>query len=307
MYKLKKIALTGATSTLGTAVIRECIADEIQVVAFVNRGSQNEKRIPESFLVKKIYCTLDEMKSLDVSGVDAEVFFHLAWASTNRAVRNELAPQVDNIRYALDSVELAERLGCSTYLGAGSQAEYGRVNAALVEDINPHPETAYGMAKLCAGQMTRLECKKRNIKHIWPRILSTYGPNTQDTTILNYTIKCLLHGEKPSLTECRQIWDFLYVDDAARALLLLAEKGKNGEVYLIASGNARPLKDYIEIIRKKVNPNAEIGYGDIPYGDDMVMYLKGNISKIKDEVGFKPQITYEEGISRTIEWAKGYY
>ena len=213
----------------------------------------------------------------------------------------------NRLRFALDSVDLAERLGCSIYMGAGSQAEFGRVDVPLVEETSPHPETAYGMAKLCAGQMTRLECKRRKITHIWPRILSTYGPYTQDTTILNYTINCLLHGKKPSLTGCEQIWDFLYVDDAARALLLLAEKGKDGEVYLVASGEAKPLRHYIEIVQEKIDPNMEIGYGDIPYGEDTVMYLKGDISKIKNEVGFKQEVSFEDGILKTIEWAKGYY
>lgn len=307
MYKIKKIALTGATSTIGTAIIRECIVNNIEVIAFVNRGSKNEIRIPVHSLVHKIYCSLDEMGTIDTLGLNAEVFFHLAWGATNRSVRNNLSPQVDNIRYALDSVLLAKKLGCTTYVGAGSQAEYGRTNRALTEDTFPRPETAYGMAKLCAGQMTRLECKNQGIKHIWPRILSTYGPNTQDTTIINYTINCLLHGQKPSLSACEQIWDFLYVDDAAKALIMLAEKGKDGEIYNVSSGNVRTLKEYIEIVRNKINPSAEIGYGVLPYGEGTVMHLEGDITKLKKEVGFEPQINFEDGIIKTIEWAKEYY
>lgn len=307
MYKIKKIALTGATSTIGTAVIRECIDNGIEVIAFVNRGSKNEGRIPESSLVHRIYCSLDEMLTVDTFDYNADVFLHLAWGATNRSVRNNLVPQVDNIRYALDSVSLAKKLGCTVYVGAGSQAEYGRHNCDITEETITKPETAYGMAKLCAGQMTRLECKNQGIKHIWPRIFSTYGPNTQDTTIVNYTIKCLLHGEKPSLSGCEQIWDFLYVDDAAKAILMLAEKGKDGEIYNISSGTAAPLREYIEKIKGLINPNADIGYGEIPYDKNTVMCLKGNISKIKNEIGFTSTISFEEGIKKTTEWAQIYY
>lgn len=307
MYGIKKIALTGATSTIGTAIIRECVANDIEVIAFVNRGSKNEGRIPEDALVKKIYCSLNEMKEVDTLGLNAEAFFHLAWGSTNRLVRDNLDPQVNNIRYALDSVLLAKKMGCDTYVGAGSQAEYGRTDEILTEKTYPKPETAYGMAKLCAGQMTRLACKKCGLKHIWPRMLSTYGPYTQDTTIINYTINCLLHGEKPSLSGCEQIWDFLYVDDAAKALLLVAEKGTDGEIYNVSSGRAATLKGYIEIIRNKINPDAEIGYGDLPYGKETVMHLEGDITKLKNETGFVPMISFEEGVIKTIEWAKKYY
>ena len=305
--KVNKIALTGATSTIGTAIIRECLRNGTEIIAFVNRGSQNEKRIPDSSLVKKIYCSLDEMKTIDVSGLKAETFFHLAWMATNRTVRNNLPLQIDNIRFSLDSVFLAKKIGCNVYVGAGSQAEYGNVTDMLTENTFPKPETAYGMAKLCAGQMTRLECQSQGIRHIWARILSTYGPNTQDTTILNYTIHCLLHDKKPSLSNCEQIWDFLYVDDAARALLLLSENGKNGEVYNVSSGTARPLRDYIEIIRNKINPEAVIGYGDLAYGEGNVMHLEGDISKLKKDTGFIPTTQFEEGIAKTISWAEEYY
>jgi nucleoside-diphosphate-sugar epimerase len=306
-YGINKVALTGATGTLGTAIIRDCIANGIKVIAFTNRGSVNEHRIPQSDLVTKVYCSLEEMHSLETGELRADVFFHLAWGHTNRAVRNILTPQVDNIKYSLDSVDLAHRLGCRVYVGAGSQAEYGRTNQVLIENTPVNPETAYGMAKLCSGQMTRLACKNKGIKHIWPRILSTYGPNTQDTTILNYTISSLLHGQKPLLTACEQIWDFLYVDDAARALMLLATKGRDGEIYCVSSGETRTLKEYVSVVSEAIGGDIEVGFGEVPYGENTVMHLEGDITKLRTETGFEPMVKFEDGILKTIEWAKDYY
>lgn len=308
MYNLKKIVLTGATSTIGTALIRQCIENSIEVIAFVNPGSSNEKRIPNNSLIKKIYCSLDEMKTFEeTSDLSAQAFFHLAWGFTNRQVRDNPDSQADNIKYSLDSVELARKLGCSVYIGAGSQAEYGRYSEIISEETITKPETAYGMAKLCSGQMTRLKCDDYGIKHIWPRIFSTYGPNTQDSTIINYTINSLLHQKKPSLSKCEQIWDFLYVDDAAKALLLLAEKGKNGEIYNIASGKTRTLKEYIEIVKRKIDSSATIGYGELSYNSNTVMHLAADITKVRRDIGFEPSIDFEEGIEKTIAWAKMYY
>jgi nucleoside-diphosphate-sugar epimerase len=192
-------------------------------------------------------------------------------------------------------------------VGAGSQAEYGRTDDILTEETAVHPENAYGMAKLCAGQMTRLECSNLGIKHIWPRIVSTYGPYTQDTTIINYTICSMLRGEKPSLTGCEQIWDFLYVDDAAVALLLLASKGRDGEIYCVASGKSKKLREYISIVRDEMGGRVPVGFGEKEYGLNTVMHLEADISKLKSETGFEPQISFEEGIKRTIDWAKRYY
>lgn len=306
MYKLRKIVLTGATSSIGVAIIKECIKNDIEVVAFIHPGSKNINKIPKHKLVKCVDYELSKQGMIDTCDLRAEVFIHLAWQDTNSAVRNSILPQIDNIKFSIESVYLAERLGCKTWIGAGSQAEYGVHSHKLKETTFTQPETAYGIAKLCAGQMTRLECKKKNIRHIWPRILSTYGPNTSDTTIINYTINCLLHNKKPSLSSCEQIWDFIYVDDAARAILMLADSGKDGEIYNISSGNAIKMKEYIEIIHDKINSGIEIGYGELK-NNSRVMYLEGNITKIRNEIGFNPTTTFDKGVDMTIEWAKKYY
>ena len=306
-YSINSIAITGITGTLGCALIRECMKNGIKILAFINPGSKNENRIPDSPLITKLYCSLAEMKDFEVNDLKADAFIHLAWASTNRILRNKPEPQIDNIRYSLDSVDLAKKLGCKVYMGAGSQAEYGNSGETIDEFTYPNPQTAYGMAKLCSGQMTRLKCKELGMRHIWPRVFSTYGPYTQDTTIINYTIASLLKGERASLTNCAQVWDFIYVDDAARALLLLIDEGKDGEIYCISSGQSKTLKEYLEVVGKELNKSNLIGFGDLPYGNNTVMHLAGDINKIRKDTGFVPEISFENGIKKTIEWAKKYY
>ena len=176
---LTKVVITGATSSLGTALIEECIKQNIEIMAICNRNSRNIGKIANHELVTIIECELESFSDFGLNDMDADwklsnelknydVFIHLAWASTQGdAARNLLQPQAKNIQYALDAVDLAERLGCNVFVGAGSQAEYGRTNEILTEETACHPETAYGMAKLCAGQMTRLACKQKGIRHIW--------------------------------------------------------------------------------------------------------------------------------------------
>ena len=153
-----------------------------------------------------------------------------------------------NVKYALDAVEAAAKLGCDTFVGAGSQAEYGRFEGALNGSVPAFPENGYGIAKLCAGQMTRILCHQKGMRHIWTRILSIYGPYDGDKTMVMSTIGKLLKGESPSCTKGEQMWDFLYSKDAALAMRLLGEKGVDGKVYCIGGGQARPLKEYIEIM-----------------------------------------------------------
>ena len=166
------------------------------------------------------------------------------------------------------------------------------------------PENGYGMAKLCAGQMSRIECEKLGLRHVWTRILSIYGPCDSDKTMVTTTIRKLLDGQTPALTKGEQQWDYLYSRDAARAMIALGEKGQHGKVYCIGSGTARPLKEYIEQIRDLIDPEAGLGFGEIPYGARQVMYLCADISELTKDTGFVPQTDFRTGMTETIAWMK---
>ena len=301
---INSIVVTGATSTIGVAVITEALKNNIHVLAICSKNCKKLNRLPLNDLLTIVECDISEYKKFTISDrKEYDAFFHFAWLSSiNNIERNNLYPQTQNIIYSLDSVELAEKLNCKIYIGAGSQAEYGRRKEILNESIEALPETAYGIAKLCAGQMTRLACKRKNIIHIWPRIFSVYGPCCADETVVQYTIKELLNGHVPKLSGGEQLWDFLYFKDAGKALLLLAQYGHNGETYCVASGNSHMLKEYLYQIRDMINPDIKLGLGIIPYDENTVMHLQADISKLKQQTGFLPEYSFEEGIKETIEW-----
>lgn len=299
-----KVIITGATGAIGIALIKECINNQIRVLAICHRGSKRMERIPTSPLVHILELNQQEYAEYKPLEADYDVCYHMAWSGTTGEARNNMRLQNQNVTYALDAVALAHRFGCHTFIGAGSQAEYGRVEGRLKADTPVRPETGYGMAKLCAGWMTRVVCAQLNMKHIWTRILSVYGPYDGENSMIISSARKLLSGGIPQFTKGEQKWDYLYCDDAARALHLLAEKGKDGKVYCIGSGNAVPLCEYIEILRKSVSADAKAELGTLPYGDKQVMYLCADITELQEDTGFEPQIGFDEGIQRTIEWVK---
>ena len=301
---MKTAIISGATSSIGRALIDECIKNEIKVIALVNPLSSRRDKVKQNDLLQIIECSLDNMRNIHVEKLDDSVFFHLAWIDTKDAIaRDNIYNQEDNIRYSLDAVDLAYRFGCQVFVGAGSQAEYGRVEGIITEDTPCSPVTPYGIAKLCSGQLTRLMCERLGIRHIWTRILSTYAPDGYAHSVVNYTITELLNGSTPELSSCEQKWDFLYVSDTARALFLLGDKGRGSEVYVVGSGEQRILRDYILKIRDAINPGAKIGFGMKKTGD--IVNLSCDISKIKSHVGFTPEVDFEEGIAYMINHLKG--
>lgn len=297
--------ITGPTGAIGIALIQQLIENEIEVMAICHQGSERINRIPQSNRVKVIECNLDAIKDLpEILKGDYDVFYHFGWACTIGDSRNNIGAQLKNIQYTIDAAETAKELGCRKFIGAGSQAEYGRYKGTLDSTTPTFPENGYGIAKLCAGQMSRIRCEQLGMAHIWTRILSVYGPCDGDQTMIISMIRQMLKRQRPSCTRGEQIWDYIYSKDAANAFYLLGLMGQNKKTYCIGSGKCRPLSDYIKIMRDTVEPQLEIGFGDIPYGEKQVMYLCANIDDLKKDTGFEPKYSFEEGIAETVKWVK---
>lgn len=302
---MNRVVLTGPTGAIGIALIQFCIQKEVDIYAICRKNSKRKGNIPQNPLVHIIECDLDELRYINTDKLKkCDVFFHLGWDATIGDGRNNVELQLKNVQYTLDAADLAKRFGCSVFIGAGSQAEYGRQRGKINGSTAVFPENGYGIAKLCAGQMSRIVCQRLGICHIWARILSVYGPWDNERTMVISLIHKLLQGEKPALTKGEQKWDYLYSEDAARALFLLGEHGKDSKVYCVGSGTAVQLLDYIFEVRDAVNPNAELGIGEIPYGEQQIMHLCADIRELTEDTGFTPKVTFKEGIRNTIAWVK---
>lgn len=302
---IKRAVITGATGAIGMALLGELIKNGVEVLVLGREGGRTS-RIPSHPLITLKYCELSELSRLENdTGKSFDVFYHLAWAGTTGASRNDTLLQNENVRYAIDAVSAAKRLGCHTFVGIGSQAEYGRFEGQLTPSTPTFPENGYGVAKLAAGALTRIEAEKLGMRHVWVRVLSVYGPYDGENSLITSTIRKLLAGERPQFTAGEQLWDFLYSKDAARALARLGECGKNGSVYVLGSGEARPLKEYVLTLCNEVAPEAPVVLGEIPYAPLQVMHLCADIRAITADTGWLPTTDFTSGIKETIRWARG--
>ena len=311
---MKRAVVTGATGMLAIALTNLLVKEGYDVIAVIRPGSSRAGNVPVSENVTVVELDMDEISSLpevlSASGIDeAELFFHFAWDGTHGDSRNDMDIQIKNVRYSVEAVRAAAKIGCKAFMGAGSQAEYGRVKDGikLSGDTPCFPENGYGIGKLAAGQMTRVEAEKFGMKHVWVRILSTYGAYDGMHTMVMSGIKTMLEGKKASYTKGEQMWDYLYCKDAARAFFLALTKGVDGKVYPVGSGKVRPLKEYIEAIRDEAGPSLDIGFGEVDYYPGQVMYLCADISELTKDTGFEPEYSFEEGIKETVDWYRKEY
>ncbi len=300
---MQRVIITGATGVIGRSLIEYLLKLDIEILAIVRKNSKRRLDIPINEKLKILECDLDKLYSLEIKE-KFDIFYHLAWDGTFGEERNDVDKQYKNVKYTLDAVKLSKKLGCEKFIGVGSQAEYGRVEGKISPKTPTNPENAYGIAKLSAGNLSRILANQLEIEHIWTRVLSVYGPYDRKETMIMSSIVSMLDGNSPEYTKAEQKWDYLYSEDIARALYLIAEKGKNNSIYCIGSGYQRPLLEYIEEIKNQINPNLELKIGAKEYSPNQVMNLCADISDLTKDTGFVPEISFEEGIKRTIKWYK---
>lgn len=306
---LKHVIVTGGTGVTGNALVRYLLNKNIHVTAFVRKGSCRCSSMPSHPNLTILFCNMDEYEKLGSKLTETyDAFFHLAWDGSMGKEkvdnRNNILLQEKNIHYMLNAVELCREIHCPVFVATGSQAEYGRCEGVITEETHTFPENGYGIAKLCAGQMTRILCKKYGIRHIWARLFSVYGPYDGAQSLIDTSIHKLKNGHKTAYTKGEQIWDYLYSYDAAKALALLAEKGKDGEVYCVANGHSRPLREYIIEMHEIVAPETVPVFGEIPYGENQVMQMMPDITKLVKDTGFMPDYTFLEGIAEIVKQAQ---
>ena len=310
----KGAVITGASGVVGSALASELVRRGTRVLLLLREGSDHNQRLLDILmkipgaddLVTVRECSLDHLPDFtNDTGRTYDEFYHLGWTGTKGRSRFDVRIHHQNVKYALDAVDLSAKLGCSVFVGAGSQAEYGRKNEKLTPDLAAFPENAYGAGKLCASFMTRIRAEELGLRHVWTRILSVYGPCDGEKTLVTSLIADLTGGKRPKTTSGEQIWDFLYSVDAARALIAAAERGRDGETYLSASGKERPLKEYILRIRDIAAPGAEIGFGEVPYGENQVMYLAADISMTTADTNWLPEVDFDDGIRAMLAAVNG--
>ncbi len=299
-----KCFVTGATGFVGSHVVRMLVESRIPTAVLVRNNASCRKLV---HLLSDVQVFCGDMHDESVLSAALQCFrpdtiLHLGWTGVAAGNRNETL-QLCNLQTSIKLVQLAKNLGVSTIVALGSQAEYGPKEIAMDEHAACAPNTLYGAAKLASSTIGIQLCKLNNIRFVWLRLFSCFGPGDHSGAMIPSLIATLLAGEKPSLTSARQKWDYLYVDDAAKAVIHSAVNSNLEGIFNLGSGNAVELRQIIECIRDQIDSSLPLGFGEIAQNQDAPKHLEANIGKLVAS-GWKPETSLLEGIKTTIDWVK---
>ncbi len=285
---------------LGVALTEVAVREGVEVYAIVRPNTKRIDRIPKSPFVHVTYGSLDKLTNAKDLPGDADVFYHFAWVGTVKAERNDPRMQERNIEYTLDAVELAERSGCKRFVFAGSQAEYGPVFDKIDDNTKHAPVMAYGIAKYAAGILSRRMCESKGIEHIWGRVFSVYGPHDNEGTMVRYALDCWNKGEVAKFSSAKQYWNYLYETDAGEMFYRLGLSSVPAGTYLVANAESEILRNYIETAMRVYGENAKAEFA--PETSEKLCGLNVDTEKTNRLLNYYPQIAFDEGIRKMIEW-----
>ena len=290
--------VTGATSMIGVALIKCLIKENHKVLAIVRKNSKKIGRLPKSHLISIYESDLSAIETVQ-SNDKYDVFYHLGWAGTSKKDRDDSLIQSKNIIYTLSAVTLARKLGCSRFIGAGSQAETGIIKKEITEDTVGQPETAYGIAKSCSNFLSHKLCKEYNITHIWARIFSVYGLLDNEFTLINYCINKFKNNEDATFSSASQYWNFIFEDDAARMLYAMSKEDVPEGVYCVAHPESKILKEFIFKIQEETRSSSRMFFQQ--ENNENLVTLLVNAKKTYKVINYTPEISFQEGILKLLD------
>ena len=303
---MKKAIVTGANGFVGEAVCRELSDKGVKVIAVVRSIDDDTTRISNIPNIKIIYCDLSEFGKLPdlIEDRDIDILYHFAWIGIAGPLRGDYDIQIKNVRYTADTVKACAKIGCKRFVFAASIMEY-EIDAIMSTETTPGINTLYCTAKLAADYMSRTIAGNLKIEYIRALISNIYGPGEVSPRLVNTSIRKMLRGEHCSFSKGDQLYDFIYISDAAKALVAIGEQGYANKTYYIGSHNPRPLKEFLIEMKDCVDPKIDIGLGELPFNGVSLTYNEFDLYSVSKDTGFSPEVSFSEGIKNTIHWLKG--
>jgi len=298
---MKKVLITGARGFIGEHCLKVLYERGFAAHAVSSKGRWNSA----ASAVKWHHADLHNFEHIVrlLQEIRPQYLLHLAWDVKHGTYWRS----IENLRWVRSSLNLLQAFieaGGERVVTTGSCAEYDWSNGYCREEATPlKAATLYGVSKDALQRITTAACRESRVSSAWGRLFFLYGPGENKNRLVPSVITALLKGKDALCTNGEQIRDYLYVKDAADALVCLLESGVDGPVN-VASGKAVKLKIIIEAAAKAVGRPDLVRYGALKAAEDDPPLLLADTEKLFQQVGWQPRYSLEEGMQETVAWWK---
>ena len=294
--------VTGAAGFVGSQVVRQLLAADLEVAALVRpdssqprlQGLEKQIRILEADMADTaaIAALLAEIKP--------EACVHAAWY----AEPGKYLPSphnLDSLRASLFLLEELARAGCSHLVGVGTCFEYEMGSQPLREDSPTRPFTLYAAAKLAFMLVAAQRAPQLGMGLAWARLFYIYGPYEDERRLMPSAIKALSEGSDFPTASGEMVRDYLHIEDVASGLCALSSRRLSG-AFNVCSGEPVTIAALMQTLGELLGRAELVRLGAFPPREWDPMYVSGDNRRLRTEAGWAPRYSLRQGLAQTIEW-----
>lgn len=308
-----RILVTGGAGFIGSNFVRRVIDGSlpgINNVTIVDKLTYagtltNLEKVPsDSYsFIKGDICDSDLLEKV-LPGHDAILNF-AAESHVDRSITGARDFVLTNVLGTQTLLQAALNLGIKTFIQISTDEVYGTIDkGSWSEDYPLLPNSPYSASKASADLLCRSYFRTFGLDVRITRCSNNYGPHQFPEKVIPLFVTNLIDGKKvPLYGSGSNVRDWLHVDDHCRGIHAVLTRGKAGEIYNIGGGREMTNRELTSIILTSMEKNeSSIEYVPDRLGHDLRYSV--DIEKISSELGYQPQVTFEEGIASTIDWYK---
>ena len=304
-----KVLITGGAGFIGSNLTKFLCDQGHEVTVIDDLSSAGHPPDEIDKRANMVVGNIGDDKLLDKLIPGKEVVFHLAAAGIIKlSLENPFFYFQNNVQNGVKLLEAMRRHGVDKIVYSSSSSCYGEPEKTPISEDHPlNPINPYGGSKIAFEHVLSAYYHSFGIKSVSLRYFNVYGPGDEQiprTRAVPTWVANAVEGKSlPMYWEGKQKKDYIFVEDVARANLMAAGKCDGFRVYNVGSGNGIWMYDLAKVLEKVIGHKLEIKQMGERKGDPTVTV--GDISKIKKELGWKPEVDLETGLKRTIEYYAG--
>jgi UDP-glucose 4-epimerase len=293
---MKKAIITGANGMMANALINKLNLQKIPTIAYGYKPFEREINCK-----KKIIDLLSPDSLIDDLDADTTIFHLAARVNVGLSSKDPRGDMINNFLPTFEILELARKTGAKVIFPSTASVFFPKENNNKYSEMDfVRASSPYGASKLASEEycFAYHRCFGMDIKIA--RYFSVYGPD-MDKFVIFDLIKKIQKNPKELLIkgDGKQVRDYLYIDDAIDALILIAENGTPGEDYNVGSGKPTTIINLAQLIANEMGvPNIKIKTtNEFRVGDTEWFADNSKLSSL----GFIPKVSLNKGIRKTVE------
>jgi UDP-glucose 4-epimerase len=320
MNKLQdaRVLVIGGAGFIGGFVVAELLKEPVkEVIIYDNFSRGKMENIEES--LKDPRCSIypyggdiREIDVLDTAMEGIDYVFHLAAMWLLHCKDYPRTAFDVNIAGTFNVLESCVKHKVKKLIYSSSASVYGdAVEVPMTEEHPFNNRNFYGATKISGEAMCTAFNDRYGLNVIGLRYMNVYGPGQDQHAVYSGVVPIMLNkieaGESPTINgDGSQAYDFIYVEDVARANIAALKADKEFGYYNVGTEVQTTIKELCDTILELKNSNLEVTY--VPYSEDdarqLVQNRIGSAKKAKEELGFEYKYSLREGLSKLIEWRK---